>query len=317
MRILSNTDFNFIRWRWHAMALSAAVIVGGLATMVARGGPPLGIDFTGGTALVLRFEQSIAEADVQRALESMPGEKIVQSYGQPADNEILIRLPQLVAEEQGANITEAADAVETTIRAANIGAFEVDSSDIVGPAVGADLQRKGILATFFALGGILVYIGLRFRFTFAVGAVLATFHDVLVTLVFLTWFGYDLTLNVVAALLTITGYSVNDTIVIFDRVRENQRTMRRDPLEQIVNRAVNQTLSRTIITTGTTFLAVACLYLFGGEVLRGMSFTLLVGVLTGTYSTVFIASASAILLSRRSPAQTVAQAQARPRRARS
>jgi preprotein translocase subunit SecF len=137
-----------------------------------------------------------------------------------------------------------------------------------------------------------------------VGAVVATFHDILVTLAFLTWFGYDLSLNVVAAILTIAGYSVNDTIVVFDRVRENQRVLRREPLESIVNQAVNQTLSRTIITAGTTFLAVLSLFLFGGEVLRGFAFTMLVGILTGTYSTVFIASAIAILLSKRTVVPT-------------
>jgi preprotein translocase subunit SecF len=152
-------------------------------------------------------------------------------------------------------------------------------------------------ATIASLGGILAYIWFRFRLTFAIGAIVATLHDVLITVIFLTWFGFDISLNVVAALLTITGYSVNDTIVIFDRVRENQRTARKEALESVVNRSVNQTLSRTIITAGTTFLAVVALFVFGGEVLHGLAFTLLVGILTGTYSTVFIASAIAIILS--------------------
>ena len=168
------------------------------------------------------------------------------------------------------------------------------------------------------LAGILVYVGFRFRFTFAVGAIVAAFHDILITLVMLTWFGYDLTLNIIAGILTITGYSVNDTIVVFDRVRENQRQMRREPLDVIVNRSVNQTLGRTVITSGVTFLAVFALYVFGGEVLRGFAFTMLVGVVTGTYSTVFIAAAIAIILSRRAPSQAVpatAPARAAKRRA--
>ena len=140
--------------------------------------------------------------------------------------------------------------------------------DSVGPVIGRDLQLKGIYATLASIVGITLYIGLRFRFAFAIGAIAATFHDILITLAFLTFFGYELSLNVVAALLTITGYSVNDTIVIFDRVRENLRGMRREPLEQVVNTSVNQTLSRTIITAGTTFLSVLALYLFGGDVLR-------------------------------------------------
>ena len=136
--------------------------------------------------------------------------------------------------------------------------------------IGADLQRRGIYATLASLAAITIYIGVRFRFSFAVGAIVATFHDVLVTLAFLMFFGYDLSLNVVAAILTITGYSVNDTIVIFDRVRENLRSTRRDRSSQVVNTSVNQTLSRTIITAGTTFLSVLALYLFGGEALRGI-----------------------------------------------
>jgi preprotein translocase subunit SecF len=180
---------------------------------------------------------------------------------------------------------------------AGLGKYEVRSTEIVGPVIGRDLQRKGVYATLASIGGILVYIALRFRLSFAVGAVVATFHDILVTASFLTFFGYELSLNVVAALLTITGYSVNDTIVIFDRVRENLRSMRRDSLAQVVNTSVNQTLSRTVITAGTTFLAVFALYIYGGEVLEGFAFTMLVGIVTGTYSTVFIAAAVAIVMS--------------------
>ncbi len=203
------------------------------------------------------------------------------------------------APEAGASLEADAKRVEDALRAANVGSFEVRSKDSIGPVMGKDYQSKGIWATVAALGGILVYVGFRFRFTFAVGAIVAAFHDILITLVFLTWFGYDLSLNIIAGLLTITGYSVNDTIVVFDRVRENQRQMRREPLDQVVNKSVNQTLGRTIITSGVTFLAVLSLYVFGGEVLRGFAFTMLVGVVTGTYSTVFIAAAIAIILSRR------------------
>jgi preprotein translocase subunit SecF len=175
----------------------------------------------------------------------------------------------------------------------------VINQELVGPVIGADLQRKGIYATLASIVGITLYIGLRFRFAFAIGAIAATLHDILITLAFLFVAGYDLSLNVVAALLTITGYSVNDTIVIFDRVRENLRTKRRDTLENVVNHSVNQTLSRTVITAGTTFLAVLSLYLFGGEVLEAFAFTMLVGIVSGTYSTVFIAAAIAILVSGR------------------
>jgi preprotein translocase subunit SecF len=157
------------------------------------------------------------------------------------------------------------------------------------------------MATILALAGILVYIGLRFQFSFAIGAVVATIHDLLVTIAFLSFFNYDLTLNVIAGILTITGYSVNDTIVVFDRVRENQRSMRRDRLDQVVNVAVNQTLARTIITAGTTLLSVIGLFLFGGEVLEGFAFTMIVGIISGTYSTVFIAAAIAIIIQGKRP----------------
>jgi len=228
----------------------------------------------------------------------------VQRFGDRTGNAILIRLPLTAGPEQADSLAAVSDRVEQALKAAGVGEFKVINRELVGPTIGADLKRKGVWATLTAIGGILVYIGVRFRFAFAVGAVVATFHDILVTLAFLTWFGYDLSLNVVAAILTIAGYSVNDTIVIFDRVRENQRLMRRESLETIVNQAVNQTLSRTIITAGATFLAVIALYLFGGAVLNGFAFTMLVGIITGTYSTVFIASAIAILLSGRRPVPT-------------
>jgi preprotein translocase subunit SecF len=313
MQIFSHPNFNFIKWRWHALVLSGLVIGSGLVTMFMRGGPPMGIDFTGGTVVVVEFSQPTSEGVVRDAIAPVAPESVVQRYG-TAGNQILIRLP--ILGDQGPDSLEAGvKRIEDALRAATPGSFRIIQKDVVGPVIGKDLQRKGILATLTALGGILVYIGLRFRFSFAIGAIVATFHDILVTLVFLSWFQYDLSLNIIAAILTITGYSVNDTIVVFDRVRENQRLMRREPLDQIVNKSVNQTLARTIITAGATFLAVLALYLFGGEVLRGFAFTMLVGIVTGTYSTVFIASAIAIILSRRPPAQGVVKSEPRLQRA--
>ena len=311
MRIFDNPNLNFLKWRWHALALSVLVIGSGLATIVSRGGLPLGVDFSGGTVLVLKFEKPVGLDAVRSAL-PFAGDAVVQTFDKPDLNEVLVRLPIMQGTEEGTNLEKQATQVETALKTANIGVFRVVSKDLVGPVIGEDLKNKGIWATVASLGGILAYIWFRFRFSFAVGAIVATLHDVLVTLVFLTWFGYDISLNVVAALLTITGYSVNDTIVIFDRVRENQRSAKRESLYDVVNRSVNQTLSRTIITAGTTFLAVIALFLFGGEVLRGLSFTLLVGIVTGTYSTVFIASAIAIILS---PRKVDAPASARARRA--
>jgi len=296
MQIFTSTNFDFLRWRWHALALSLVVILAGAAVMVSRGGLPLGIDFSGGTIVVVKFDRPVTEDAVRRAVQSIPGEKVVQQYGRSGDNEVLVRLPQAV-QEQGFSLEQGARQIVDAITRANLGKFEVLSTEVVGPVIGAALQRKGIYATLASIIGITVYIALRFRPSFAIGAIVATFHDIFVTLAFLAFFGYDLSLNVVAAILTITGYSVNDTIVIFDRVRENLKSMRRDSLANIVNTSVNQTLGRTIITAGTTFLAVFALYVFGGEVLEGFAFTMLVGIVSGTYSTVFIASAIAILLS--------------------
>ena len=312
MRILHNPNYNFVKWRYHALVLSGLIIAAGLATIISRGGIPLGVDFSGGTVMILRFAQPTPQDAIRRALPNAQ-DAIVQTYGDPAQNRIMIRLPMMSDAEEGANLEKQAVEVEEALKAANIAPIE-RSTDMVGPVMGKDLRSKGIYATLASLGGILLYIWLRFRFTFAVGAVIATLHDVLITTVFLVWFGYDLSLNIVAALLTITGYSVNDTIVIFDRVRENQRTAKREALSEVVNRSVNQTLSRTIITAGTTFAAVVALYLFGGEALRGLAFTLLVGIIFGTYSSVFVASAIAIILSPAPPAGPVTTA-ARARRA--
>ena len=299
MQIFKNANYDFIRWRWHALVLSSVVIIGGLALSLARNGLPLGIDFTGGTILVLRFEQPVSDAAVRNAIEVLPGEKVVQQYGDPAQHEILIRFPQTHNQEQGFGLEASSRQAITALEQAKIGKFEVLSTEVVGPIVGKDLQRKGVYATIASVVGISIYIALRFRLIFAVGALVATFHDIFVVLAMLSFFRYELSLNVVAAILTIAGYSVNDTIVIFDRVRENLRLMRREPLDKIVNLSVNQTLGRTLITAGTTFLAVLALYLFGGEVLKGFAFAMLVGVITGTYSTIFIAAAIAIILSRR------------------
>jgi len=299
MALFQNANYNFIKWRWHAIALSAVISVAGFGYAASRG-VPLGIDFSGGTVMVVEFAQPVTDDQVRDALvASISGEQIIQTYGDPAANQKQIRLPMIGATEEGASLESGARAVVEALTKANLGTFEVINQELVGPVMGADLQRKGIYATLASIVGITLYIGLRFRFAFAIGAIAATLHDILITLAFLFFAGYDLSLNVVAALLTITGYSVNDTIVIFDRVRENLRTKRRDSLEAVVNQSVNQTLSRTIITAGTTFLAVLSLYLFGGEVLEAFAFTMLVGIISGTYSTVFIAAAIAILVSGR------------------
>jgi preprotein translocase subunit SecF len=301
MQIFHNANYNFIKWRWHALIVSIVVIWAGVFHVYLKGGLPLGIDFTGGTVVTLEFSKPVGEDAVREALGPVGSDAVVQRLvsSDASKTDLMIRLP--LTPGQQTNLDQDAARIEQAIRAANLGDFVIRGKDIVGPTVGGDLQRKGIWATLASLGGILIYVAIRFRLTFAVGAIVATFHDILITLVVLAWCHYDLSLNVIAAILTIAGYSVNDTIVVFDRVRENQRVARREPLDKLVNASVNQTLGRTIITSGTTFLAVLALYLFGGEVLRGFAFTMIVGIITGTYSTVFIAASIAIILSRQAP----------------
>ena len=171
-----------------------------------------------------------------------------------------------------------------------LGAFTVKGVEIVGPKVGRELQRQAVLATLYALAGMLVYIAFRFEWIYGVAAVVAVFHDVLITLGFFSLFNKEVSLTVIAALLTLVGYSMNDTIVIFDRIRENLKLMKKTALEPLINASINQTLSRTILTSGLTFLTVLSLFLFGGEVLHGFSFALVVGIIIGTYSSVFVAS---------------------------
>jgi preprotein translocase subunit SecF len=293
MRLFKNAHYDFLRWRWHAVALSWIVIIAGMA-MIATKGLPRGIEFAGGTAVIAQFDQTPSIDAVRNALNrNFPGggeNAVVQAYGDPSLRQVMVRVPQVGA-EQGASLSTTAQAVEAALRKGNLGNFKVVGTEIVGPAVGQELEQKGLWAFGLSLVGILAYLAFRFQFSFAVGAVVATIHDILVTLAFLAFFRYDMTLNVIAAILTVTGYSTNDTIVIFDRVRENMRSHRRESLNSIINIAINQTLGRTILTAGTALLSAIALFVFGGEVLRGFAFTMMVGVITGTYSSVFVAAA--------------------------
>jgi preprotein translocase subunit SecF len=300
MRILTNVNIDWLRWRWHALAISWLIILSGAFLMFTRG-LPLGIDFSGGTLVIVRFEQATTEEAVRTAIPDSLGEKTVQRYGDVGSNEYLIRLPLGGEVEQGFALEQTANTVVESLQKANLGKFEILSTEAVGPVIGRDLQRKGIYATIASLVGIMSYIALRFRLSFGVGAMTASVHDVLITLSVLTIAGYELSLNVIAAILTLVGYGVNDQIVIFDRVRENLRAHRREPIDSVINKSVNQTLPRTIITAGTTSFSVLALYLFGGEVLEPFAFAMLVGIITSTYSTVFIASAVAVLLSPKPP----------------
>jgi preprotein translocase subunit SecF len=305
MHIFTNPNYNFLRWRWHAVALSWIIILAGVFVLYTKG-VPKGVEFAGGTSVIMQFDTTPSVDSVRRALnENYPGggqDAIVQTYGDPSLRQVMVRVPQVGA-EQGASLSAAAQNVESALRKANLGNLNVVGTEIVGPAVGEELTQKGIWAFVLSLVGILGYIAFRFEFSFAAGAVIATLHDVLVTFAFLAFFRYDLSLNVVAAILTVTGYSTNDTIVIFDRVRENMRKMRRESLNDIINISINQTLGRTVITAGTALLSAIALFLFGGEVLHGFAFTMIVGIITGTYSSVFVAAAIVTFWRRTKPSK--------------
>jgi len=314
MHIFTHPNFDFIRWKWQAIGMSWLVILIGVFVIWTKG-MPKGVEFSGGTIVIVKFDQQPNLDQIRTALPGGGANAVVQQYGDPSAKQVLIRVHSAGAESGGA-LSATADQVTAELNTKNLGTFQVIGREIVGPTVGAELQSRGLLATIFALAGILVYIALRFRLSFAVGAVVATVHDLLITLAFLAIFKYELSLNVIAALLTITGYSMNDTIVIYDRVRENLRTMRRDNISSVVNAAVNQMLDRTMITGGLTLLSVISLFFFGGEVLKAFAFTMIVGIITGTYSSVFIAAAIVVIWQGRAPLKTAPAAPVAPSSAR-
>src|SRR5207247_2247271 len=248
MHIFKHTNYDFLRWRWHAIALSWVIIIAGVATIATKG-IPKGVEFAGGTVVIVEFERPMSVQEVRTALDkSFPGggqNVIVQAYGDPSLKRVMVRVPQVGA-EAGSSLSSTKDAVVSALKANNMGNFTPVSTEIIGPSVGQELTSKGIWATVLSLIFILAYLAFRFQFSFGVGAVVATIHDLLITLAFLAFFRYDLSLNVIAAILTMTGFSTNDTIVIFDRVRENLRSMRRDSMFDVINASVNQTLGRTM-----------------------------------------------------------------------
>jgi preprotein translocase subunit SecF len=261
--------------------------------------------------MILAFEKPTSEQQVREALAQTfrGGDAIVQSYGERSQNQIMVRVPTVLA-ESGTALSETKQAVVAALTKSNVGGFSVVGTEIVSPTVGQELKSKGFWATVLSLVGILLYLAFRFQLSFAVGAVIATIHDLLVTLAFLAFFRYDLSLTVIAAILTMTGYSTNDTIVIFDRIRENLRSMRRDSLNDVVNTSINQTLGRTVITSGTALLTALALFFFGGEVLHGFAFTMVIGIITGTYSSVFVAAAVVTFWRGKGPARAAAHAPA-------
>jgi preprotein translocase subunit SecF len=287
MELLKNPNFDFLgRARW-GFLLSGTLVAAGIY-MVASGHIRYGVEFQGGTQLIVQFQKTPAVDKIRDAVAKASEGAVIQTFGNIRDNKVLIRLGLHEGESDIDAVAQSA--LHALAQSYPDNPVIESSSEIVGPTVGAELRQKAILLTTLGLLFQLVYIGARFKGgVWGAGAAIAACHDVLVCLGFLAFFDYEITLNVIAALLTLVGYSVNDTIVIFDRARENLRQRRKDPFTKLLNDSINQTLTRTLISSGTTFLAVLALYLFGGEVLRGFAFTLVVGITVGTYSTMFIA----------------------------
>ncbi|HEY6365156.1 MAG TPA: protein translocase subunit SecF [Candidatus Binatia bacterium] len=284
--IKSGSKIPFTRYRKLAVILSTIVNLAVLVMLFVKG-PNLGVDFAGGTVVQLKFQQPVSIPDVRRALESINlGGSEIQDFGREGDNEYLIRL-----EKTSVEIGALGEQIKKAL-ADQFGPdkFEIRRIEFVGPKIGEDLRRRGVMSVIVATIMMGVYIWFRFQFRFGIGAVIALVHDVLVTVGALMLANYEFDLTIIAALLTIVGFSVNDTVVICDRIRENMRKIKRETLESIVNTSINETLSRTILTTGTALMVLFALYLLGGAVIRPFAFALIVGFISGVYSTIFIAS---------------------------
>jgi preprotein translocase subunit SecF len=286
------------------LAVSGVVMLFGLISLVSKGSFKYGVDFKGGTIVQVRFKE---KPDIEKI------RQLLRDNGAPnSQPQALTGTNDVLIEFQGAQEEDASAGRTVIISALDKGfqdQFEVLSANSVGPKVGDDLKRQAVFATLYALGGILIYIAFRFEWIYGAAAVFAVFHDTLITLGLFSIFNREINLTVIAALLTLVGYSVNDTIVVFDRVRENLKQRRRTDLEAVMNDSINQTLSRTILTSGLTFITVLALFLFGGEIINHFAFAMVVGIIVGTYSSIAIAAPLVLVYSnirgRTAPAQAV------------
>ncbi len=284
--IKPDTNFDFVGKRTIALVISLVLLAVGIVSLISKGGPDYGIDFAGGTLVQVRFTDTTNASDIKKALDGLEiGSMVVQQFGDD-ENEFMIRMEKTSAELKGLSIE-----VQETL-SATYGADKVDvrRTEMVGPQVGSDLRMKGIKAIAYAMLGILAYISWRFEFRFAVGAIVALIHDVAITIGVFSLFGKEIDLPIIAAFLAIIGYSLNDTIIVYDRIRENLGRYNKESFSFIVNRSVNDTLSRTMLTSGTTLLVVLALFVLGGGVIHNFAFAMLIGVLVGTYSSIFVAS---------------------------
>jgi preprotein translocase subunit SecF len=291
MRLFENTNIDFLGKRKIFYFVSLGVIILGLIAFFVKS-IPLGIDFQGGTELQLEFSQPVDIGELRKIMDDA-GFMGMELKTMGTDREMLLRTP---IQGEGQTV---ADKIRAAIdKEMPDNKYEILRVDKVGPKIGSELRRNALFAVIFSLLGILVYLSFRFQFTYAVAAVIGLFHDVLITISAIAIFnllipplGLELGQTMLAAFLTLIGFSVNDTVIVFDRIRENIKLFKNEEIEKVMNRSINSTLSRTVITSGTVFMTVLVLFIFGGEVLRSFSFTFAVGILTGTYSSIFVSSA--------------------------
>jgi preprotein translocase subunit SecF len=291
-----NPSVNWLGWKWYFLAFSMIFSVAGIVKMTWNwshiGSPvPLGVDFRGGTQLDVQFANPPDIDAIRKAIASAGIKDAgVQTFGDAANHEVLISLPVQTNETA---LDTGRQEIESALQAHYNNYFNPNTGvkvDVVGPTVGHQLEKQATLATLYSMLGMLIYLWFRFQLIYGVAAVVACFHDTLITVGAFALTGREISLTVIAAILTLVGYSMNDTIVVFDRIRENLRMSRRETLTDLVNRSINQTLSRTVLTSGLTFLTVLALFIFGGPVLNDFSFALVVGILIGTYSSIAVAA---------------------------
>ena len=297
MRIVKDTNIDFMSRTFIASCISALLIVIGAVSLITNGGPKLSIDFKGGTLVAVNFTEPVDINKIRSSISSVSidgqnfdfSKEEIKHFGD--ESNVAIRIASLENEPpRFANrVAESLASIYPNLLPSEKSDF-ILSIDKVGPKVGAELSSDAILAILYALGFILIYISIRFELKYAIGAIAALTHDVLITLGVFSILGYEISLAVIAAFLTIVGYSLNDTIVIFDRVRENVKSLKGSSMESVINQSINDSLSRTIVTSLTTFLVVFILFLVGGEVIHTFSFAMIVGVIIGTYSSIFVAS---------------------------
>lgn len=286
MELFRDSHFDFLGRKWWFILPSLILILAGLVSIIAHGGPLYSIDFKGGAQMEVRWETAPPIERIRAAVSSrLTGVSVVAAHDLTNSNEVLVsaKLPA------GGDIAGVRQTIEQALSTVNT-RYSIRNFEVIGPQISEDLSHQALMATAGASGGMLLYLSYRFRPAYGAAAVLAMVHDVLITIGLFSLLHQEISLTVVAALLTLVGYSMNDTVVVFDRIRENRRIHGREPLAETINRSINQTLSRTVLTSGLTLLTALSLLLFGGPVLHGFSLVLVIGIVVGTFSSIFIAS---------------------------